>query len=142
MVKDSAPFFAKLLFQNDEEVLCDALWGLSYLSDGPDENVRAVVECGIVPKLVSIVSKEGSTQVPALRTLGKKAKNKANILVRFSQPFSLSIGNILTGDNQVTQITIDAGGLKAIIPLIFSPKKGLLKEVFWYSSELPSPSFC
>jgi hypothetical protein len=46
---------AKLIYANDEEVLTDACWALSYLSDGSNDKIQAVVEAGIAVRLVELL---------------------------------------------------------------------------------------
>lgn len=38
------PVLAKLLYVMDEEVLTDACWAMSYLSDGNNEKIQAVID--------------------------------------------------------------------------------------------------
>lgn len=47
-VRTALPTLAELIHQKDEEVLTDACWALSYLSDGPNEKIQAVIEAGVV----------------------------------------------------------------------------------------------
>ena len=45
----------RLIFLNDEEVLTDACWALSYLSDGPNDKIQAVIEAGVCPRLIQLL---------------------------------------------------------------------------------------
>ncbi len=49
------PILAKLLQETDEEILTDACWAVSYLSDGSNEKIQAVIEAGVVRRLVMLL---------------------------------------------------------------------------------------
>ncbi|KAF3453081.1 hypothetical protein FNV43_RR03515 [Rhamnella rubrinervis] len=46
---------SQLIYLNDEEVLTDACWALSYLSDGPNDKIQAVIDAGVCPRLVELL---------------------------------------------------------------------------------------
>ncbi|GMP63699.1 hypothetical protein CsSME_00025295 [Camellia sinensis var. sinensis] len=54
-VKPALPVLRQLIHLNDEEVLTDACWALSYLSDGPNDKIQAVIEAGVCPRLVELL---------------------------------------------------------------------------------------
>lgn len=54
-VKPALPALAGLIHSNDEEVLTDACWALSYLSDGTNDKIQAVIEAGVCPRLVELL---------------------------------------------------------------------------------------
>lgn len=54
-VKPALPVLQQLLYLNDEEVLTDACWALSYLSDGPNDKIQAVIEAGVCQRLVELL---------------------------------------------------------------------------------------
>lgn len=54
-VKPALPALERLVHSNDEEVLTDACWALSYLSDGPNDKIQTVIEAGVCPRLVELL---------------------------------------------------------------------------------------
>jgi len=106
---------SKLIHTNDDEVLIDACWALSYLSDGANEKIQAVIESGACRRLVELLTHNmASVQTPALRT----------------------VGNIVTGDDVQTQVIINCGALQALLTLLSSPKDNIRKEACWTISNI------
>lgn len=54
-VKPALPVLRQLIYLNDEEVLTDACWALSYLSDGQNDKIQAVIDAGVCPRLVELL---------------------------------------------------------------------------------------
>lgn len=48
-VQPALPLLARLLFSPDIETVTDACWALSYISDGPDYRIQAVLNSGDNP---------------------------------------------------------------------------------------------
>ncbi|XP_022965670.1 importin subunit alpha-4 [Cucurbita maxima] len=115
-VKPALPILRQLIHLNDEEVLTDACWALSYLSDGPNEKIQAVIEAGVCPRLVELLLHQSpSVLVPALRT----------------------VGNIVTGDDAQTQFVIDNQVLPNLYQLLTqNHKKSIKKEACWTISNI------
>mmetsp|Transcript_14735 Transcript_14735/g.29950 ORF Transcript_14735/g.29950 Transcript_14735/m.29950 type:complete len:563 (+) Transcript_14735:78-1766(+) len=115
MVKPCLATLSQLIFSPDEEVLTDACWALSYLSDGPNEKIQAVIEAGVCRRLVELLlNPSPAVQTPALRT----------------------VGNIVTGDDLQTQFIINNNALPCLLALLSSPKKGIRKEACWTISNI------
>lgn len=106
---------AELINHNDEEVLTDSCWALSYLSDGPNDKIQAVIEAGVCHRLVNLLMNPSpAVQTPALRT----------------------VGNIVTGNDEQTQFVINHNALPCLLALLGSPKKGIRKEACWTISNI------
>jgi hypothetical protein len=54
-VKPALPALARLIHSNDEEVLTDACWALSYLSDGANDKIQGVIDAGVCSRLVELL---------------------------------------------------------------------------------------
>jgi hypothetical protein len=110
------PVLASILeHQPDEEMLQDACWALSYLSDGPNDRIEMVLNSGVLGKLVQLLgSSDAKTLVPALRT----------------------VGNIVTGNDKQTQAVLNAGALSFAPTLLKHAKKNVRKEVVWMISNI------
>ncbi|KAJ7679332.1 hypothetical protein DFH06DRAFT_1415421 [Mycena polygramma] len=60
-------FLAKLIYSLDDEILIDA-WAISYLSDGTNDKIQAVIESGLCRRLMDLlVHHSTSVRTPALR---------------------------------------------------------------------------
>lgn len=114
-ISPALPVLAKLVYSLDDEVLIDACWAISYLSDGSNDKIQAVIEAGIPRRLVELLMHAStSVQTPALR----------------------SVGNIVTGDDVQTQVIINCGALPCLLALLSSNKDGIRKEACWTISNI------
>ena len=55
LVSPALPALANLLNSTDEKVLVDACWALSYLSDGSNDKIQAVIDAGVCRRLVELL---------------------------------------------------------------------------------------
>ncbi|MED6241241.1 Importin subunit alpha-1 [Ataeniobius toweri] len=114
-VQQMLPSLIQLLHLSDKDILSDACWAISYLSDGSNDRIDVVVRTGIVPRLVELMNnKELCVMTPALR----------------------SIGNIVSGSDLHTQMAIDAGVLDVLPKLLRHPKPTMQKEAAWALSNI------
>ncbi|XP_033976548.1 importin subunit alpha-8 [Trematomus bernacchii] len=114
-VQQMLPSLIQLLHLSDKDILSDACWAISYLSDGDNDRIDVVVRTGIVPRLVELMSHEEiSVMTPALR----------------------SIGNIVSGSDLQTQVAVDAEVLKVIPVLMRHQKPSVQKEAAWALSNI------
>jgi hypothetical protein len=76
-----------LVYNRKEEILTDVCWALSYISDGGEENIEEMFNVqGLIVKIIELLSHDQvSITIPCLRI----------------------IGNIVTGDDKITQYVID-----------------------------------
>jgi importin subunit alpha-6/7 len=64
LISPALPMLSKLIFSLDDEVLIDACWAISYLSDGANEKIQAVIEAGVPRRLVQLLM-HSHTAVPS-----------------------------------------------------------------------------
>lgn len=119
LVASAIPVIASLLKVDDDEVLTDACWALSYLSDDHSENniyIQSVIDAGVVDDLVRLLNHHNLTvQNPALR----------------------AVGNIVTGTDTQTSVVVAAGALPVLKSLMLNESKASIrKEVVWTLSNI------
>jgi hypothetical protein len=114
--RPALPALLQLIHTSDEEVLTDACWALSYLSDGTNDKIQAVIEAGVCQRLVALLRHSSpSILIPALRT----------------------VGNIVTGDDMQTQFMINQQALPCLLNLLsYNYKKSIKKEACWTISNI------
>ncbi|XP_003739017.1 importin subunit alpha-5 [Galendromus occidentalis] len=110
------PSVKQLLMHDSPSVVSDACWSLSYISDGDNDRIQMVLSLGILDRIVALArnSNDRNLAIPALRTLG----------------------NIVTGTDDQTQVVIDHGALLAFKHLLLHPTLNLRKEVSWALSNI------
>ncbi|KAH9694190.1 Importin subunit alpha-1a [Citrus sinensis] len=115
-VRPALPALAQLVHSNDEDVLTYACWSLSYLADGTNDKIQAVIEAGVCPRLVELLGHPSpSVLTPALRT----------------------VGNIVTGDDFQTQCIINHGAVPYLLDMLVHNHEEIIKrEISWIISNI------
>ncbi|KAI3914552.1 hypothetical protein MKW98_025960 [Papaver atlanticum] len=114
-IRPALPALQRFIHSPDEKVLTDVCWALSYLSDGTNDKIQAVVEANVCPRLVEfLMHPSPSVVIPALRT----------------------VGNICTGNDMQTQIIINHQLLPCLLNLLTNNHKESKKDVCWTISNI------
>jgi importin subunit alpha-1 len=100
---------AELLYKEvSVDVLVDAVWALSYLSDGGNDRIDAVMNTGVATRLIQFL---GGEYAPQLLT-----------------PTVRCLGNFATGSDKQTQAVIDAGIFDHFGKLLENPKVRIFRQ--------------
>ncbi|KAL2540458.1 Importin subunit alpha-1 [Abeliophyllum distichum] len=115
-VKPAISTLVHLIRMNDEQVLTDACCALSYLTDGANDEIQAVIEAGVCPRLVELLLHPSpSVLIPTLHT----------------------VGNIATGSDLQTQVIINSGALPYLVKFLTQNyKKNIKMEACWTISNI------
>ncbi|WKY01705.1 hypothetical protein Q1695_015594 [Nippostrongylus brasiliensis] len=106
---------AKIVAHPDKQVRQDACWAISYLTDGPDEQIALAKTSGVLPYVIQFLQDSDNMVAPALRVLG----------------------NMSTGNDELTQCVVDLKTLDEIIPLSERSKSTtVVKECCWLISNI------
>lgn len=110
----AVPMLARLLQIEDDELLIDVCWALSYVTDGDNDSIDLVIQAGCVQPLMAKLDKGVKVQTPALRALC----------------------NVVTGSNEATQAVIDAGFISKLGSSLRATKMQTRKEACWALSNI------
>jgi importin subunit alpha-1 len=115
-VKEALPIASELTSHSDLSVRTDALWAISYLSDGNDKQLRTVVSSPGLPARLSsfLTSTEPTELTPALR----------------------AVGNLMSGDDRTTQCLLNEGVLPKLAILLSHQTSNVRRETCWTLSNV------
>ncbi|KAJ3452037.1 importin alpha [Anaeramoeba flamelloides] len=118
-VKCTIPFFCGCVKSENEALIIDACWGLSYLADGICENIYDIKDKNLLSTLVGFLPKKKSNQP---------------INEQILTPSLRILGTIATGDYEETQLVLETGILEKLEPLLRHQKQHIKRETLWLIS--------
>lgn len=119
LLAPGVPVLGRVLsMSNDTEVLADACWALSYLTDTSGMKKSSIVEILRhidLARVITFLSHPSSTvYTPVLRT----------------------VGNLVSGDSSITASVVNSNVLTFLKSLMLSKKKSIRKEALWAISNI------
>lgn len=110
------PILCETLKANTKkEILTDAIWGLSYISDAGEKAIMKIIENEACEAITAMLgSKHYNIVLPAIRTYG----------------------NFVTGDDMVTQVVLDSGALPFLHNCLNHSDTAIKKEACWTLSNI------
>jgi hypothetical protein len=114
-IQKAMPYLCRLLGCSEPDVLTDALWALSYIADGDENQINILLESGVVGTVVQALGCGNDEYgTPAIRV----------------------VGNIATGSHQQTQVVLSCGALTHLPYFLHAKKSNLVKEACWLLSNV------
>nr|GMC71427.1 Importin subunit alpha-1 [Ipomoea batatas] len=133
--RPALPALQQLIHSSDEEVVTDACWALSYLSDGTNDKIQAVIDSDLdcVHDWWSCYS-EYLDPSPLLVKLSLPRHPSSTVIV----PALCAVGNIVTGDDMQTQAVIEANIFGPLVNFLQNGEFDIKKEAAWAISNATS----
>lgn len=144
------PVLARLLDMEDNEIVADACWALSYLSNdetADNSHIQAVLDAGVAPRLVEMLSRAPDTiKTPALRAVGNIVTgdfNQTQVMMKsFAHYTYTHVRWLLSIDGIAMYLTricycfacfalSSCGVLSHLLALLVNPDRAIRKEACW-----------
>ncbi|TKC40139.1 hypothetical protein EI555_010669 [Monodon monoceros] len=123
-IQEILPALCVLIHHTDVNV--NTVWALSYLTDAGNEQIQMVIDSGIVPHLVPLLSHQEV-----------KVQNNISLNLFMFQTAALrAVGNIVTGTDEQTQVVLNCDALSHFPALLTHPKEKINKEAVWFLSNI------
>lgn len=103
------------------DVAVDSVWALSYLADGENDRIDAIMT--IDPEITQAL-------------VNKLADSPLNLLT----PLVRTLGNFVTGTDEQTQAVVDAGVIQHMARLLGHNNRNIRKEACWLLSNIAAGS--
>ncbi|KFK30907.1 hypothetical protein AALP_AA6G041500 [Arabis alpina] len=158
--KPALPVLERLVQSTDEEVLENACWALSYLSENSNDKIHTVIDARVIPRLIELLSHSSSAVLfPALRTIGNIVSGDEhhtqtvldhqvlpcllNLLMntyetKFKKEACWTIANITAGNSNQIQAVIEAGIIQSLVWMLQTAEFEVKKEAAWGISNATS----
>ncbi|XP_074995759.1 importin subunit alpha-4 isoform X2 [Calonectris borealis] len=153
-VQEILPALCVLIYHTDINILVDTVWALSYLTDGGNEQIQMVIDSGVVPFLVPLLSHQevkvqfvlwmrlGCVEICQTSSLDEKESLQYSVTYKaFTNEYIKTaalraVGNIVTGTDEQTQVVLNCDVLSYFPNLLTHPKEKINKEAVWFLSNI------
>ncbi|KAF7339547.1 Importin subunit alpha [Mycena sanguinolenta] len=139
LISPALTVLTKLIYSLDDEILIDACWAISYLSDGSNDKIQAVIESGVCRRLVDLLLHTSTPKLslhpvpsPALLQLLSSPKDGIR------KEACWTISNITAGSPPQIQAIIDANIIPPLINILQNADFKTKKEACWAISNATS----
>nr|GLL37405.1 importin subunit alpha-4 [Ipomoea trifida] len=143
-VKPALPVLQQLIHLNDEEVLTDACWALSYLSDGPNEKIQAVIEAVLIPALRTVGNIVTGDDTQTQYVIDNQVLMCLYRLLTENHKKSIkkeacwTISNITAGNKAQIKAVIESNIILPLVCLLQHAEFDIKKEAAWAISNATS----
>ncbi|TVU21005.1 hypothetical protein EJB05_30614, partial [Eragrostis curvula] len=134
-VKPALPMLQQLIHSQDEEIISDACWVLIYLSSDSVENIQAVIESGVCPRLVELLTHSSpSVLIAALHVIALPCLLKlltTNQSKGIKSEVCWTISDIMAGNKDQIQAVINENIIGPLVWLMQTAEFDVKKNAAW-----------